>query len=135
MGNVCFGRRRELSGSYTIDWDDSISVNYFSDLNRNFNRVISSEDDKQQHHSATSVTFPNQLNESFIISYSDVFTNTHFTPHHLHPILRKPIRDKKSFINFISQPYYIESLDDSISSIRSTKKEEIQNDSHTPSGG
>ena len=137
MGNVCFGRRRELSGSYTIDWDDSISVNYFSDFNSNFNRVISAESGQQQHHSANSVTFPDQLNESFIISYSDLMLNAQRAQYALHPILKKPKHslNSRSFINFIGTPSCIETPDNIVSCHCLAKAKKNESCSPTPSGG
>lgn len=101
----------------TIDWEDDISVEYVCECNSNTNRalLVKTGCDWSEHLSnddTNPVTFANDLNQSFIVSYSNLMQNAQCAPHPLHPILRKPKRvgtatdnnSNRSLINFISRP-------------------------------
>ena len=94
MGN-CFGRRIKLNGD-TLDWGNPTSVDHFSDFNRSYNRIMSGSDESDHiNTSANAVKFIDELNQTFIISYSNLMPhlNSHPFPH---PILKKPMQEEQA---------------------------------------
>ena len=139
-----FGLEYESStpASPILDWGSEISVDYFSDTNCKSNQVLTGFvhypfDSSKTGQNINTVKFASVLNQSFIISYSDLMLNAQRAPNALHPILKKPKHslNSRSFINFISNPSCIETPDNIVSCHCLAKANKNESCSPTPSGG